>query len=182
VSAGQFRLSNRSYFMSHSSSVVNSVLWVRDVNGCYQVANAEDVVSAARVAIDQRTARGSSMGCPARVKEYLVTKLGGFDHEVFGMLLLDTQLRLISYVELFHGTIDSAAVYPREVVRCVLNHNANAVILAHNHPSGCPDPSAADRALTERLAAALKLIDVRTLDHVIVGGVQTSSFAEMGLL
>ncbi len=168
--------------MSQSLSLVSSRLWVRDEQGRYAVASADEVLQAARDAIEQKIARGAAMDHPERVKQYLVAKLAGYEHEVFAMLLLDAKLGLLSFVELCHGTIDSAAVYPREVVRAVLNTTATAVIMAHNHPSGCPTPSAADRALTERLSAALKLIDVRTLDHIVVGGTQTVSFAELGLL
>lgn len=122
------------------------------------------------------------MARPELVQEFLVAKLAGLDQEVFAMLLLDARLRLIAYVELFRGTIDGAAVYPREVVREVLKHNAASVILAHNHPSGSTVPSQEDRMLTTRLSDALRLIDVRTVDHMIVAGTQTTSFASLGLL
>ncbi|HGP3147634.1 TPA: JAB domain-containing protein, partial [Pseudomonas aeruginosa] len=102
--------------------------------------------------------------------------------EVFAALFLDSQHRLLEYVELFRGTIDAAAVYPREVVKEALRVNAAAVIFSHNHPSGNPEPSQADKVLTQRLKEALALVDVRTLDHIIVGGEATASFAEQGLL
>ena len=98
------------------------------------------------------------------------------------MLFLDNQHRLIRYVEMFRGTIDNASVYPREVVKEALKLNAAAVILSHNHPSGHPEPSKADRTLTKRLIDALALVDVRTLDHIIVAGHERVSFAELGLL
>src|SRR5690606_2523861 len=126
--------------------------------------------------------RGVSFTSPTLVKEYLVTKLSGFEHEVFAVLFLDSQHRLIEYSEMFRGTIDSASVYPREVVKEAMRCNAGAVILAHNHPSGNPEPSSADKTLTARLKEALALIDVRTLDHIIVAGADTTSFAERGLL
>ena len=107
-------------------------------------------------------------------------KLGGLEREVFAAVFLDTRHRLIEYAELFQGTIDGAEVHPREVVRHALRCNAAAVIVAHNHPSGTVDPSAADRAVTERLKQALALVDVRVLDHVIVGGCETLSLAERG--
>ncbi|MDT4842911.1 hypothetical protein FQZ97_768260 [compost metagenome] len=119
---------------------------------------------------------------PELVKEYLCTKLAGFEHEVFAALFLDSQHRLLEYVELFRGTIDAAAVYPREVVKEALRLNTAAVIFSHNHPSGNPEPSQADKVLTQRLKEALALVDVRTLDHVIVAGDATASFAEHGLL
>ena len=104
------------------------------------------------------------------------------EHEVFAVLFLDTQHRLIEYSELFRGTIDSASVYPREVLKEALRLNAAAVIVSHNHPSGNPEPSAADKSLTKRLREALAMVDVRVLDHIIVGGTETTSFAEQGLL
>lgn len=113
---------------------------------------------------------------------YLIAKLGGFEHEVFSALFLDAKHRLIQYVEMFRGTIDSASVYPREVVKEALRLNAAAVIFAHNHPSGNPEPSQADKVLTQRLKEALALVDVRSLDHIIVAGQSTVSFAELGLL
>jgi DNA repair protein RadC len=109
-----------------------------------------------------------------------VDKLGGLEREVFAAAYLDTRHRLIEYVELFHGTIDGAEVHPREVVRRALRCNAAAVILSHNHPSGDVTPSAADRAVTTRLKQALALVDIRLLDHVVVGGTATTAMAERG--
>ncbi|WP_080623451.1 JAB domain-containing protein [Stutzerimonas stutzeri] len=109
---------------------------------------------------------------------YLGAKLAGFEHEVFAVLFLDNRHRLIDYNEMFRGTIDSASVYPREVVKEALRLNAAAVIFSHNHPSGHPEPSQADKTLTRKL----ELIDVRTLDHIIVAGQEQVSFAELGLL
>ena len=126
--------------------------------------------------------RGASFSSPAAVKEYLCAKLAGFEHEVFAVLFLDTQHRLIEYAEMFRGTIDSASVYPRELVKEALRLNAAAVIVSHNHPSGNPEPSRADEVLTQRLKEALALVDVRTLDHIIVAGGSTISFAERGLI
>lgn len=98
------------------------------------------------------------------------------------MLFMDTRHRLIEYREMFHGTIDGASVYPREVVKEALRLNAAAIVVWHNHPSGSPEPSATDRALTQRLREALELVDVRVLDHIIVAGNATASFAERGLI
>lgn len=126
--------------------------------------------------------RGASFSSPAAVKEYLRAKLAGFEHEVFAVLFLDTQHRLIEYAEMFRGTIDSASVYPRELVKEALRLNAAAVIVSHNHPSGNPEPSGADKVLTQRLKEALALVDVRTLDHIVVAGGSTMSFAERGLI
>jgi len=101
---------------------------------------------------------------------------------VFALILLDSQHGVLDFEKLFYGTIDSASVYPREVIKAVLNANAAAVIIAHNHPSGNPEPSRADIALTTRLREALNTIDVRLFDHLVVGGPETVSFAERGLL
>lgn len=125
---------------------------------------------------------GTAMGNPATTKKYLICKMSELKSEVFGMLMLDSQHRVIKSQNLFNGTIDGASVYPREVVRAVLEANAAAVILYHNHPSGVPEPSMADRQITRRLVDALALIDVRVLDHIIVGGTTTRSFAEDGLI
>lgn len=119
---------------------------------------------------------------PENVKGFCQLQLGHLEHEVFGVLLLNNQHQLIRFVELFRGTIDSASVYSREVVKEVLLSNAAAVIFAHNHPSGLAEPSAADCRITDRLVDALKLIDVRALDHIIVSHKDTYSFAEAGRL
>jgi DNA repair protein RadC len=121
-------------------------------------------------------------GSPQSVKDWLTVALSGLEYEVFGMLLLDAQHRLIVDERLFRGTLTQTSIYPREVVKSALTHNAGAVILYHNHPSGLPEPSRADEMLTRALMDALKLIDVRTLDHLIVGGGRCVSFAERGLI
>ncbi|ELA9722136.1 DNA repair protein RadC [Vibrio parahaemolyticus] len=125
--------------------------------------------------------RGDTYSTPDKVKEYLRFKLGGLERETFSVMLLDNQNRLIDYVELFYGTINAASIYPREVVKLVLKENAAAVILAHNHPSGIAEPSQADKHITERLKQALALVDIRILDHIIIGE-NSVSFAERGLL
>jgi len=165
-----------------SFSSFESALLVRDAHGRYLPASADDILEAARQVIDQKMQRGTLFDSPATVKTYLCTKLSGLDHEVFAVLFLDSRHRLIDYMEMFRGTIDGATVHPREVVKEALRCNAAALILSHNHPSGSPEPSAADRALTARLKQALGLVDVRVLDHVIVAGSTTASFAERGLL
>jgi len=114
-------------------------------------------------------------------KDFLSFKLGKYEREVFAVMLLDSQHKLIDYQELFFGTINAASIYPREVVKAVLAENAAAVIFAHNHPSGEIEPSQADIAITSRLKAALALIDVPVLDHIVIGESATS-FAERGLL
>lgn len=120
---------------------------------------------------------------PTVVRDFLKLRMAQLEHEVFVALWLNSQNALITTEELFRGTLTSTAVFPREVVKSALLHNAGAVILAHNHPSGHAEPSAADLALTEGLKRALALIDVKVLDHFIVGGAkEPTSFAEKGLL
>jgi DNA repair protein RadC len=116
------------------------------------------------------------------VRDYLKLKLGERPHEVFLAIFLDAQNRVITDEELFRGTLTQTSVYPREVVKQALKHNAAAVILAHNHPSGLAEPSHADEALTRALKQALALVDIKVLDHFIVGGGMAMSFAERGLL
>ena len=126
--------------------------------------------------------RGDSLTSPQLVRRYLQAQLRDRPREVFAMLLLDNQHRVLRFCELFFGTIDAASVYPREIVQTVLKHNAAAVILCHNHPSGVAEPSHADRHITERICDALRLIDVRVLDHFVIGDGDPVSFAERGWL
>jgi len=126
--------------------------------------------------------RGASFTSPGAVKEYLHAKLADFEHEVFAVLFLDSQHRLIEYAEMLRRTINSASVYPRELVKEALRLNAAAVVVSHNHLGGTPDPSQADEVLTHALRDALALVEVRVLDHIIVAGHATTSFAEHGLL
>jgi DNA repair protein RadC len=168
--------------MSQLSLAFNASLLIQDDQGRYLPATAEQILEEARRVIDLKTQRGEAFSSPELVKEYLVTKLAGFEHEVFAALFLDAKHQLIQYVEMFRGSIDSASVYPREVVKEALHCNAAAVIFAHNHPSGNPEPSQADKTLTQRLKEALMLVEVRSLDHIVVGGRQTVSFAERGLI
>ncbi len=122
------------------------------------------------------------LAAPAATSRYLSARLSGHTREVFACVFLDTRNRVLACEDLFYGTIDGATVHPREVVRRALAHNAQGVILAHNHPSGVAEPSSADVHLTRRLEEALALIGVRVLDHIVVGQAQTVSFAERGLL
>ncbi len=121
-------------------------------------------------------------GTPDAVKHYLTLRLAGESVEHFGVMYLDVQNRLIAFHVHFTGTLEQTSVYPREVVRFALEHNASAVVLTHNHPSGVPTPSRADEALTQTLKVALALMDIRVLDHVIVAPGQALSMAERGLL
>ena len=168
--------------MSQLSLSLDTPLMVRDGRGRYRPADADQILEAARQVIEQKMQRGAEFTSPVVVKDYLRAKLAGFEHEVFAVLFLDTRHRLIDYVEMFRGTIDAAEVHPREVVKQALRLNAAAVIVSHNHPSGNSEPSAADKAMTAQLRQGLALVDVRTLDHVIVAGSRTTSFAERGLL
>lgn len=126
--------------------------------------------------------RDVTLTSPQAVREYLTLKLADREYEVFVALFLDSQHRLIACEELFRGTLAQTSVYPREVVKAALRHNAAAIIFAHNHPSGVAEPSRADEMLTGALKQALNLIDCRTLDHLIVGGTNITSFAERGLI
>lgn len=130
----------------------------------------------------QRLMRGEPLTSPDRARTFLQGKLQDLPHELFCCLYLDTKHRVIRFEELFRGTIDGASVHPREVVRCALKHNAAAVIVAHNHPSGVAEPSAADNALTRRLQEALAMVDIRLLDHLVVGDGEVVSFTERGLI
>jgi DNA repair protein RadC len=126
--------------------------------------------------------RKDAITSPGDTRDYLKLRLDGIPYEVFAVLLLDNRHQILKYVELFRGTINAASVHPREVIRLVLPTNAAAVIFAHNHPSGVIEPSQADQRITQRLKDALALIDVRVLDHIVVGQGQGVSFAERGLL
>ena len=169
--------------MSHNNSRdTSAVLHVRDACGEYRAATADEVLQEARQVLSRRVTRGTAFNSPGVARDYLRITLGSLEHEVFVLVALDSQHRLIEMIEMFRGTIDSASVYPREVVKETLACNAAAVIFAHNHPSGIAEPSQADRVLTEKLKNALALVDVRVLDHLVVAGADITSFAERGWL
>jgi DNA repair protein RadC len=136
----------------------------------------------ARRHLGEALERGNPLTDPAATRKYLLAKLRDMPHEVFACLHPDNRHRVIRFEELFRGTIDGASVHPREVVRAALKHNAAALIFAHNHPSGVAEPSDADRRLTRRLTDALALVDIRVLDHFVVGDGDMVSFAERGWL
>lgn len=144
-------------------------------------ATALQVLEKAAEIIAEQYLRGDALCAPQATKDFVKYKLGGHEREVFAVLYLDNQHRLIEFEELFYGTIDAASIYPRGVVKASLTHNAAAVIMAHNHPSGDPTASTSDRRITQRLQEALALIDIRVLDHIIVGA-ECVSFAERGWL
>jgi DNA repair protein RadC len=157
-------------------------LFIRGDYDELRAATTAEIIAAARRAMTRRVHRGTSMSSPRAVREFLAVKLGTLEHEIFAVLLLDTRHRLIEYVELFRGTINGASVHPREVVKLALARNAAALVLAHPHPSGSPEPSQADELITQKLKEALALVDIAVLDHVIVAGGETVSFAERGML
>jgi DNA repair protein RadC len=140
------------------------------------------VLEMSRRALQEEMQRGDALNSPRAVRDYLQLLLGARQQEVFLVLFLDTQHRVIAAEELFQGTLGQTSVYPREVVKRALAHNAAAVILAHNHPSGVAEPSQSDQLLTSALKQALAMVDVRVLDHFVVAMGQTLSFAEKGLI
>ncbi len=154
---------------------------------CQGVGNAKLAILKASLELARRQALqeldgGDVLSSPAATRRFLQHHLGSHSREVFTVIFLDNQHRVLRCEDLFMGTLDGAAVYPREVAVRALQYNAAAVIFAHNHPSGVAEPSAADRRITERLCSALGLLDIRVLDHIIVGRGREYSFAEQGLL
>ena len=156
--------------------------------GCTYSHPGLETIGAARelvqMALCEELAQGAVLASPDQVRDYLRLKLEGRDYEVFMVLFLDAQNRLIAAEEMFRGTVTQTAVHPREVVKGALAYNASSIIVAHNHPSGLAEPSQADQHLTQQLRSALALVDVKVLDHFVIGsGVgQVTSFAERGLI
>jgi DNA repair protein RadC len=158
-----------------------TTLYVRDSSG-FREADPAHVLDRAQALLAQRYRVGSPvLTSPALTREFLRFHLGTSEHEIFGVLHLDSRHRLIAVENLFRGTINGASVHPREVVKAALTHNAAALVLFHNHPSGESMPSAADELITRRLKEALALVDIRVLDHMIIAE-SIYSFAESGLL
>ena len=145
-------------------------------------ATAEEIIASARAQLSRRVRRGSALSSPQATRDFLALRLGAREFESFCCMFLDNRHRVIEFVELFRGTIDSASVYPREVVKEALQRNAAAVVFAHPHPSGVAEVSAADELITRRLREALQTVNIRVLDHLIVAGGEVVSFAELGLL
>ena len=159
---------------------------IRDTSGdyiatCFLLSEAE-ILATAEAIIERRFLREDQLQSVADTTRFLRAKLVTQEHEQFGCLFLDNRHRVIAWEVLFNGTIDACSVYPRAVVKRALQYNCAAVILAHQHPSGEPEPSRADEQITVRLREALALIDVRVLDHIVIGATATVSFAERGLL
>ncbi len=150
--------------------------------GPARVAELRAMGELARRALAEPLARGAVISDPEATRRWLRLRLRDLQHEVFALLLLDARHQVIRFEALFRGTIDGASVHPREVVRTALAHGAAAVVLVHNHPSGVAEPSRADVRITARLKAALELVDVRVLDHLVVGDAEVTSLAERGLL
>ena len=167
---------------SFTVAASTNALLVRDVDGLYRVASADEVLSQAWGVLADRVKPGVTLSSPQAVKDYLRLEIGLLEHEVFCVVFLDAQHRVIELRQMFRGTVKETSVYPREVVKESLQLNAAAVILAHNHPSGAPEPSRADEYLTQTLKTALQLVDVRVLDHLVVTANAVVSFAERGLL
>jgi len=149
--------------------------------GPAKYAQLQAVIEMSKRFLSEKLDRGAAITNPKLIREYLLSRLRDYPYEVFACLFLDNQHRVIQYEELFKGTIDAASVYPREVLRRAMHHNAAALIFAHNHPSGIAEPSQADMRITQKLKEALALIDIRVLDHFIVGD-EVTSFVEQGLL
>jgi DNA repair protein RadC len=162
-------------------STVQSLQLVKGLGPAKQ-AELLAVFELARRALSQRLKEREAFHTPSAVKQYLQLQLAHKNHEVFAVLFLDSQNRMLALEELFRGTLSQTSVYPREVVLRALHHQAAAVVLSHNHPSGSVQPSRADEHLTQTLKASLALVDVRVLDHIIVGQGQALSMAESGLM
>lgn len=160
----------------HFNQKTGDYLALRPMKGVEVVGQAKAIVAA------QFEGKTYSVNSPDSVKDFLLLHLAPLEHEEFGCIFLDNRHRILKFESLFRGTVDSCSVHPREVVKAALQCNAAAVIFVHNHPSGNPEPSKSDTALTDRLKDALGLIDTRVVDHLIVGGTKAVSFAERGLI
>jgi len=150
--------------------------------GDAKFALLQAVLEMGRRHLSEELLRGEALSSPEQTVSYLQARLRDYPYEVFAVVFLDNQHRVIAYEELFRGTIDGASVHPREVVRHSLSHNAAAVIFSHNHPSGIAEPSQSDQRITQRLRDALALIDVRVLDHIVIGDGTHCSLAQRGLI
>ena len=157
------------------------MLYIQQANGEYRVADEDDVICEATDIYNRYFSKGTVISKPEKSADYFKLKLAHYEYEVFVCMFLNNQHQVIACDEMFRGTIDAASVYPREVLKAALQHNAAAVVFAHNHPSGKAEPSHADQEITKKLKSALALIDIRVLDHIIIGD-STYSFAEHGLL
>jgi DNA repair protein RadC len=150
--------------------------------GDAKFSQLQAVLELARRALAETLRSGDALGSPSAVRDFLRLTLANREREVFLAVMLDAQNRVLACEELFRGTLTQTSVYPREVVKCALEHNAAAVIFAHNHPSGVAEPSNADQVLTQSLKQALALVDIKVLDHFVIAGNSALSFAERGLI
>ena len=158
-------------------------LWVRDADtDALREATHEEIVRAARSCLARRVVKGAVLQSPGATRDFILVELSERSHESFCVLYLDNRHRVLSWQEIFRGTIDGASVYPREVVKEAISRRAAACILVHNHPSGVAEPSQADELITRRLREAMALVDIRILDHLIVAGTTVLSMAERGML
>ena len=157
-------------------------LFTLDGAGKPILASPDEIIAAAREHLSRRVRRGAPLTSPKAVRDFLAVKLGAREFESFCCLFLDNRHRLIEFVELFRGTIDAAAVYPREVVKEALKRNAAAVLCVHPHPSGVAEVSAADEMITRKLVSALDVVGIRVVDHCVVAGGEVVSMAESGML
>lgn len=160
----------------------NHILYIKDENGSYLEASTDDVVSGARRKLRQKFRKGKAIRSPADTEAFLIAELATEPNEIFCCLYLDNRHRVLAFDRAFHGTIDGTSVYPRVIVKRALEINSAAVIFAHQHPSGIAEPSQADERITQRLKSALELVDIRVLDHLVIGGNSVVSLASRGLL
>jgi len=157
-------------------------LFINDGDTVYRLASPDEIIGSAKRIIEERFGERLTIESPKDALEYIQSQIATLEHEAFSVLFLDNRHRVISFDVISRGTIDQAAVYPREILKEALRYNACAVLCAHNHCSGVVSPSEADKRITKRLKTALEMIDVRILDHFIVSGTQSYSFAEHGEL
>ncbi|WP_348995716.1 JAB domain-containing protein [Achromobacter sp. HNDS-1] len=153
---------------------------VREAGGLYRVASPEELLRAAAQQLEGALGSRLPVAKPSAAIDYIVTRLALSDVEVFGVMFLDAQLRMIAFEEMFRGTLSETSVYPREVVKAAIRHNAHSILIAHNHPSGSSQPSKADVEVTRRLKEAVALVNVSLVDHVIVAAGSGHSMAKMG--
>lgn len=157
-------------------------LFVCESPGIYRVAGADEALAGAQAALRRKFGTRPALSGAEESKRFFWARLSGQEREIFSVAFLDTQMRVIACEDLFMGTIDQTSVYPREVLKSALQHNAASVLLAHNHPSGDPEPSEADRRITKIISDAMLLINVRVKDHIVVGRSECVSFVERGFI
>jgi len=173
---------SKSVTETNYAAPASTSLYVADGAGSYRMAQREDILREARRMALEALNTNQTFRCPREIADYLTAFFAGETREKFVVVLLDCHNRLIRTEALFSGSVDVCPVYPREVARFALEHHARSVIISHNHPSGCTEPSNADKAMTRKVQQALELLDIRLLDHIIVGGTDHLSMASRGLL